>query len=73
MFPGRPVGHVAAAAPRRQELAELARVRVGLVVQPVVVDAVMKHIQAVMGFDRRRSFYTCDMEISDFTGPAQGR
>ena len=43
------------------------------VVQPGVVDTVMKHIQAVMGFDRQGSLYTCEMEISDFTRPVQER
>jgi hypothetical protein len=34
---------------------------------------VMKHIQAVMDFDRRGGLYTCEMEISDFTRPVQER
>ena len=43
------------------------------VVQPGIVDAVMKHINAVMDFDRNGGLYTCEMEISDFTRPVQGR
>ena len=43
------------------------------VVQPGIVDMVMKHIQAVMDFDRRGGLYTCEMEISDFTRPVQER
>ena len=43
------------------------------VVQPGIVDAVMKHINAVMDFDRHGGLYTCEMEISDFTRPVQGR
>lgn len=43
------------------------------VVQPWVVGAVFKHIQAVMGFAHRGGLYTCAMGISDFTRPGQGR
>ena len=43
------------------------------VVQPGIVDAVMKHIQAVMDFDRLGGLYTCEMEISFLTRPVQGR
>ena len=43
------------------------------VVQPGIVHTVMKHIQAVIDFDRRGGLYTCEMEISDFTRPVQER